>query len=78
MKKNPKRKKGTETILDDQALRERIAGKAYELYQKRGPIHGHDLDDWLEAERLVRAELESQAGVPPAKSQGRVRRSKKG
>lgn len=27
---------------------------AYELYQKRGGEHGHDLDDWLEAERIVK------------------------
>ncbi len=48
----------------DPALRERIAGKAYELFQERGGTHGHDLDDWLEAERLVLAER----GSPAARS----------
>lgn len=28
--------------------------KAYELYEKRGKRPGHALDDWLEAERIVR------------------------
>ena len=28
-----------------------IPCRAYELYEKRGREHGHDLDDWLQAER---------------------------
>lgn len=36
-------------------LHEEIAKVAYELYLKRGCVHGHDLDDWLEAERIVLA-----------------------
>src|SRR5579864_3090343 len=28
-----------------------IARRAYELFEKRGREHGHDLDDWLQAER---------------------------
>ncbi len=30
-----------------------IARVAYELYEKRGKAHGHDMIDWLEAERIV-------------------------
>ena len=30
-----------------------IAKRAYELYGERGYRHGHDLDDWLEAEREI-------------------------
>jgi hypothetical protein len=33
--------------------RERIAARAYEIYQQRGGGHGRDTDDWLEAEREV-------------------------
>ena len=29
---------------------EEIARYAYERYQQRGREHGHDLDDWLQAE----------------------------
>lgn len=36
-------------------LQEEIAKVAYELYLRRGCTHGHDLDDWLEAERIVLA-----------------------
>jgi hypothetical protein len=28
-----------------------IAQRAYELYEQRGRQEGHDLDDWLKAER---------------------------
>jgi len=33
--------------LDDEAIRQR----AYERFRERGGEDGHDLDDWLEAER---------------------------
>jgi hypothetical protein len=33
-----------------------IAARAYELYQARGGTHGADMDDWLQAERELRAE----------------------
>ncbi|MBI3611225.1 MAG: DUF2934 domain-containing protein [Nitrospirae bacterium] len=46
----------SETAATNSALRERIAQKAYELYEKRGWGHGLDTEDWLEAERLVLAE----------------------
>ncbi len=35
-----------------------VAEKAYELFERRGWEHGHDVDDWLEAERMVMAELQ--------------------
>ena len=31
-----------------------IARVAYQLYQQRGCADGHDLDDWLKAETMVR------------------------
>lgn len=34
-------------------LGSRIADRAYELYVQRGQEHGHDLEDWLEAERQI-------------------------
>ena len=33
---------------------EEIARVAYELFERRGHIHGHDQDDWLTAEHIVR------------------------
>ena len=36
-------------------LTTRISQRAYELFLARGGEHGHDLEDWLEAERQVTA-----------------------
>ena len=38
-------------------MRERIAQRAYELWELRGRRHGHALQDWLDAEILVMDEL---------------------
>ena len=38
---------------NDGEVRQSIALRAYELYRERGAINGHDLDDWLEAERAI-------------------------
>lgn len=38
-------------------LYEEIAKVAYEIYEKSGYIEGRDLDNWLEAERIVKARL---------------------
>jgi len=38
-----------------------IARRAYELYEERGGGHGHDVDDWLQAERELRPALSSTA-----------------
>ena len=47
-----KRKKG---------LHDEIAGVAYELYEKRGRAKGHELEDWLEAEKIVMEKHERHA-----------------
>ena len=36
-------------------LETRVSGKAYELYEKRRALT--DVEDWLEAERLVKQQL---------------------
>ena len=42
-------------VVTEEQYRARVSQKAYELYEKRqAATH---LDDWFEAERLVRAEL---------------------
>lgn len=33
--------------------RERISVKAYELWEQRGCRHGHDIEDWLDAEAIA-------------------------
>jgi hypothetical protein len=32
---------------------EEVADRAYEFFQRRGGAHGHDQDDWFEAERVL-------------------------
>ncbi len=36
-------------------VHDEIAQVAYELFEKRGWVHGHELQDWLDAERIVAA-----------------------
>ncbi len=42
--------------LSDEEFNSRVARKAFELYEHRGGI-GNDMEDWPEAERLVREKL---------------------
>jgi hypothetical protein len=67
-------KNAAERNISEQQLRERVAQKAYELYQKCGQVQGRDLEDWLEAEKLVLAELkderDSKIKTPRRKSNG--------
>ncbi|MDP2910926.1 MAG: DUF2934 domain-containing protein [Candidatus Omnitrophota bacterium] len=34
-----------------------VQQKAYEIYEKRGCKQGNDLEDWLNAERLVKEDI---------------------
>ena len=34
-----------------------IAQRAYELYERRAHAHGHDWDDWFQAERQLQTEM---------------------
>lgn len=49
------------SVSVDELPHRRIAEKAHELYECRGCCHGRDLDDWLEAERILLSELASLA-----------------
>ena len=31
-----------------------IGDRAYEIFLERGSVHGHDLDDWLQAEHELK------------------------
>ncbi len=45
---------GSAKASSDKDLSHAVQKKAYELYVKRGKRAGHSVDDWLEAERLVK------------------------
>jgi hypothetical protein len=36
-------------------IHDEIAQVAYELFEKRGRVHGHELQDWLDAEKAIAA-----------------------
>ena len=44
-------------LLTDQAVREVISRRAYELYEQRGCQPGHEIEHWLEAENEIAAYL---------------------
>ncbi|GJL54870.1 MAG: hypothetical protein NPIRA02_20020 [Nitrospirales bacterium] len=55
-----------------------IAKRAYELYESRGRTHGHDQDDWLEAERFIfKREPPQKAGSKPSRIFSKERQPKK-
>ena len=59
--------RGTQSTPPAAVPHELIALHAYWLFLARGCVHGHDLDDWLAAEREL---LESQAAVAQARRAG--------
>jgi hypothetical protein len=47
-------KKPPATVTSEpQELEDRIRARAYQLYEARGRDNGHDLEDWLRAEKEV-------------------------
>ena len=46
-------KTSTKSMSKD--ITEKIQKKAYELYLKSGCVAGRDMNNWLEAERIVRS-----------------------
>jgi hypothetical protein len=40
---------------------ERIRRRAYFLYEQRGCVNGHDVDDWLQAEAEVKGKSKTAA-----------------
>ena len=56
--KRPARKRPTATApVPTETV---IANRAYELFLKRGAVHGYDTEDWLTAERELRPALEAE------------------
>lgn len=45
-------------------IRDRIAQKAYELFEMRGREPGHEEEDWLKAEQIIRDDLFRAGRVP--------------
>jgi hypothetical protein len=43
----------------DSTVRELIEKRAYHLFLKRGGIHGYHMQDWVQAEKEIKAEQEA-------------------
>lgn len=43
--------------MSKEDLKKLVEKKAFELYEKRGRKAGHAVDDWLEAERIIKGKL---------------------
>jgi DUF2934 family protein len=43
-----------QSISLNEPIREEIERRAYEIYLSREGVHGHDQDDWLQAEREIK------------------------
>ena len=55
-------KQAVRELQPAQATQDEIAKVAFELFERRGRIHGHDQQDWFEAERIARARRRSGNG----------------
>ncbi len=54
MARNTRTKRTKVIAIEPQNIEDEIRVRAYEFYEQRGRQHGHDLDDWLRAEVLVK------------------------
>lgn len=50
----------TNTSCDD--VNARVAALAYSFYERRGREHGHDVEDWIQAEKTILGETASRQG----------------
>lgn len=48
--------------LSQEQLNKKISKVAYSLYEKRNHMPGNEVNDWLEAEKLVKQKLNSICG----------------
>jgi hypothetical protein len=58
--------------LTAEELQNRIAGRAYQLYETRGRLDGYDVQDWLEAEHELLTQLGYATQPPMAQWAGGV------
>jgi hypothetical protein len=43
--------------MSEFSFAQKVEKKAHEFFEKRGHEHGHDWDDWFEAEKIVEAKI---------------------
>lgn len=55
--KVPRPKVNTKTAVSKEEVTQMIRKKAQELYEKSGRKPGRDMENWLEAERIISSQL---------------------
>jgi hypothetical protein len=62
---NATREEGPEKVPSTNAPipEDRIRQRAYEIHQARGGALGRELDDWLQAEREIKAGMQPSSGA---------------
>jgi len=62
---------------DKKNLHDEIAMVAYTLFENSGRLHGYDLENWLEAEKMVMAEhADALAGKIKKRSTAKAKKEK--
>ena len=56
-KKSLKLEKSSNPTMSKEDINALVAKKSYELYEKRGRKPGHAMQDWLEAEKIIKGKL---------------------
>ena len=54
-----------------------VAKVAHDFYEKRGKVHGYDLEDWLTAETLVKKRYEKEGSHEPGAGKKTGRKANK-
>lgn len=49
--------KSSNPTMSKEDVTKLVEKKAFELYEKRGRKAGHSIDDWLEAERIIKGKI---------------------
>ena len=57
----PKRSIGKAHRARREPTSDEIAERAYQIHMEHGGLHGHDVEDWLQAERELLDEMEGAA-----------------
>lgn len=50
---------GQETHTSGDDVHARVSALAYSFYERRGHEHGHDVEDWIQAEKTILEETAS-------------------
>ncbi|MDD5439127.1 MAG: DUF2934 domain-containing protein [Candidatus Omnitrophica bacterium] len=56
-RKEPERRSSCHTSVTTEQLNKAVQKKAEELYEKSGRKPGRDMENWLEAEKIVRSQM---------------------